>query len=455
MRQRPTARQLAVEILENVDKDGAYANLELDKRLRGSYLSTKDKAFVTELVYGTLRWRSVLDATIAKASSRPLVQLTPALLAILRITAYQLFYLDRVPAHAAVHESVETAKLLMHEGAGRFVNAVARHMQRNGKVAPADGVGFSPAQLAQEWSHPVWLVERWLATYGHMSTVRMLAANQEPAPTSLRVNTLRSTPADCLEQLQQVGIAAQPGATPDAIRLQGSAAVADLPGYGAGFFVVQDESSQLASIALQPLPGQCVLDLCSAPGGKTTHIAQLMHDEGTVVAMELHPHRAALVERAADRLGLRSVRVLNQDSRQIPPELAHKVDGVLLDAPCSGTGVLRRRVDLRWRLVPGDLPVLCTLQRQLLAAAAAAVRPGGRLIYSTCSVEREENSDQVMAFLTEHPDFSRGSLSSLSAAAPLLANPDEHPELADGELQLLPGSHVSDGFFLACLERKL
>lgn len=448
---KQTARQLAVKVLYQVDIAHAYANLELDKCLRQTALSARDRALATELVYGTLRWRATVDRCIAAASSRPLTQLHPVLRAILRITAYQLFFLTNVPPHAAVYEAVELTKRLHSYGAARFVNATSRHMQRCGTPPPATGQDAS--LLAGKWSHPKWLVERWLASYGWQATENMLIANQQPPFITLRVNTLQTTRATLLEKLQQKGVQANLGATPDAIQLLGCSSVAGLPGYEQGDFIVQDEASQLVAYAMQPQPNELILDMCSAPGGKATHLCQLMHNQGVVYALELHPHRAALIERNARRLNINTLRVLTQDSRQVPQHLLGQVNRVLLDAPCSGTGVLRRRVDLRWRLQADDLAALETMQSELLDAAALALAPKGRLIYSTCSVEPEENSKQVIAFFKRHPCFRFGSLSHLDIVAPRFTKNIIVSKLADGELQLLSGTE-NDGFYIACLEKE-
>lgn len=447
IKRKTTARQLAVEVLNKVDTAQAYANLELDLHLRRSSLSVRDRALATELVYGTLRWRKTVDRCIEATSNRPLHKLNSLLRAILRITAYQLFFLTSIPPHAAVYESVELAKRLHGPGAARFVNATARHMQRSG-IPSATGQGAS--FLASKWSHPQWLVEKWLSAYGWQATEGMLITNQQPPTVTLRVNTLCITRAAFLEKLQQQGVQALAGATPDAIKIVGSSSVTDLPGYKQGEFIIQDEASQLAAYALQPQPGEVILDMCSAPGGKATHLCQLMKDHGTVYALELHPHRTALIQRNARRLKIKSLQVINHDSRHLPDHLQGVAKRILLDAPCSGTGVLRRRVDLRWRLNDSDFSVLTQMQRELLDAAAIALVPNGRLIYSTCSVEPEENKIQVKDFLNRHPNFRFGTLDHLVDLAPHLI---DHKDLTAGELQLLSGTE-NDGFYIACLEKE-
>ncbi|HHT26861.1 MAG TPA: 16S rRNA (cytosine(967)-C(5))-methyltransferase RsmB [Firmicutes bacterium] len=446
-----TARQIAVEVLNRVEQDQAYANIELAKLLRRAQLDSRDRALATELTYGALRRRSLLDLAIGTACGRPLRQVAPTVLNTLRITAYQLFYLSHIPAHAAVNEAVNLVRRMGEGRAQGFVNAVARRMAREGKPdIPPDTFSDLSEQLATEWSHPAWLVKRWLSIYGETAVREFLPINQLPAPLVLRVNTMQIDRSQFLARLGRQGISAQLGPTPEAVIVDAGMKPADIPGYAAGWFVVQDVSSQLVAHALNPQPGETVADMCSAPGGKATHIAQLMGDCGRVIAMELHAHRCRLVKATAGRLRLKSIEVRQGDSQVVPPDWQHRFDRILLDAPCTGTGVLRRRVDLRWRLQPQDQKELVQVQKRLLAAAAQMLRPGGRLVYSTCSLEPEENQQQIAAFLIDQPEWRRGSLDHLQEVAASLTA--AHPEVHKAELQLLP-SHESDGFYLAVLER--
>jgi 16S rRNA (cytosine967-C5)-methyltransferase len=452
MRNRqPTARRVAAEVLIKVDRDRAYANLELDKRLRSALLSPRDRALATTLVYGTLRWRGRLDRAIEAAGNRKIDTVDLVVRNVLRLTLYQLLHLTHIPPHAAIDEGVELTRSLGREKATGFVNAIARRIQREGERALPLASDEAVA-LATAWSHPLWLVKRWLRCYGREATQAILAADQEPAPLVVRINTLRIARTAYLAKLQESGAAAVPGFTPAAVVVSGSSAE-DLPGYREGWFAVQDESSQLAAYAVDPQPGETIADLCSAPGGKTTHLAQLMSDRGEVVAFELHQHRARLVAAASTRLGLKSVRVIVADSRRLPVEWDGRCHRILLDAPCSGTGVLRRRVDLRWRLQERDLAPLGDLQMELLRTASRLLRPGGRLVYSTCSIEPEENSNRIAAYLQEDDSLQRGSLTHLRQIAPQLAPSDRCAELEHGELQLLPSAR-HDGFFLACLLKR-
>lgn len=450
MPQPHSARHVAALVLNQVDAGGAYANLELDKQLRRAHLDERERALATELVYGVLRWQGQLDYCISRASNRSPEQIGPMVRNILRLTVYQLFHLTHIPAHAAVNEAVALSRTVGQPAASGFVNAVARRLAREG-MPPFHLDANNAQDLSRAWSHPAWLINRWLANYGLAATHRILRTNQQPAHLTVRVNTLRVSRDRFLAEMSRAGVSAQAGLLPDAVLVEGGVAAVQLPGYAEGWFVVQDQSSQMVAYALAAQPGERVIDLCSAPGGKATHIAQLMGDQGEVVALELHSHRARLVSETAARLGIRNIKVIQSDSRRVPPEWQGRFDRVLLDAPCMGTGVLRRRVDLRWRLQAEDLTALTQLQAELLAAAAALLRPGGTLVYSTCSIEPEENRAQVAAFLGSRPQYSRGSLTHLQKCAPGLLAPAAHPELTEGELQLLP-AHAHDGFFLSIIK---
>jgi len=307
---------------------------------------------------------------------------------------------------------------------------------------PADPV----AHLTVTLSHPRWLVERWLARLGPEKAAALAAADNRPAPVTLRVNTLRMSREELLRHLAEAGVAAWPTAlAPEGIVVEPVRPVEELPGFDEGAFFAQDEGAMLVGHALGPRPGERLLDLCAAPGGKTTHLAALAGDRAAIVALDDHRHKVRLIESNCRRMGITGVTALVADAREYSPSTPF--DGVLLDAPCSGTGTLRRRADLRWRRRPEDLPDLVALQRQLLANAAGLVRPGGRLVYSTCSLEPEENEEQIRWFLGAFPQFRPGDLRRF-LPPPAAALVGEDPWL-----YLWPHRQGTDGFFLCRLER--
>ncbi|HHY36740.1 MAG TPA: 16S rRNA (cytosine(967)-C(5))-methyltransferase RsmB [Firmicutes bacterium] len=444
------ARSVAIRALYRVNEEGGYANLLLPQMLAREKLSPQDRALATELVYGTLRWQKRLDWIIGAFSKRPLEKLDPWVRNILRLGAYQLCFLAGIPPHAAIYETVQLMKNYGHRGNVAFVNGVLRSILREGKKVQFPRVEEEPAaHLAVVYSHPQWLVERWLSRWGFAETKALLAANNQPAPLGLRVNTLKTTPAELQRMLEREGVQATPGRyLPEALLAEHAASLEQLASFRAGFFQVQDEASQLAVHVLAPRPGERILDACAAPGGKTTHIAQLMGDEGAIWASDVHPHKLDLIRENCRRLGIKSVHVVARDARKWGEDCKGAFQRVLVDAPCSGTGVLRRRPDARWRKRPADLEELPALQLEILRGVAPCVAVGGTLVYSTCSLEWEENQAVVQAFQQAEPAFRLDNLT------PYLPPGLESPTAREGYIQLFPHQHGTDGFFVARLVRE-
>lgn len=377
-----------------------------------------------ELVHGVIRRQSTLDALLQPHVTRPIEKVEAGALTLLRMGAYQLFLLSGVPAYAVVNEAAELARRIGKPQWTGFINGVLRSASRavsdeypdapavdalplaDGRYRIVRGLRFpDPAidfagYFAAAFGFPHWLVERWRRRYSPGDLTRLGFWFDAPPRLSLRANSGRTTRAAFLEALSAAGIAAQPCDHPDGVRLDGSARVPELPGFRDGWFAVQDESAMWAASLLAPAPGERILDLCAAPGGKSTHLAALMHDTGSIIAADVDPERLALVDENCRRLGLSIVgtRVVRHDSSDLPEG---PFDGVLMDVPCSNTGVLGKRPEARWRLTPGDITELTDLQRRLWRAAASRVRPGGRIVYSTCSIEPEENQQLVRALLDE------------------------------------------------------
>ncbi|MGE5530376.1 MAG: 16S rRNA (cytosine(967)-C(5))-methyltransferase RsmB [Patescibacteria group bacterium] len=444
---KKTARGAALAVLNRVGAGGAYANLALAEVLARSPLDARDRAFCTELVYGTLRHRARLDYLLGLLVVRPLHRLPPPVLNLLRLSAYQLEVRPDDAPYAAVDEAVDLAKSEGYPGFAGLCNAVLRgFLRRRASLllpGPDDPLGLLTITL----SHPVWLAERWLARLGQAEAADLAAADNEPAPVTLRVNTLRVSRESLLASLGEAGIKAEPAAfAPEGIRLAAGRAVESLPGFGEGHFTAQDEGAMLAGHALGAKGGEFLLDLCAAPGGKATHLAALGGDQARIVALDDHPHKVELIRKNCRRLRLTSVTAATADAREYRPD--ESADGVLLDTPCTGTGVLRRRPDLRWRRAPGDLRKLCVLQRELLQNAAAMVRPGGRLVYCTCSLEPEENEEQIRWFLQSFTDYSPARLEPhLPPAARALCG-------SDPWLHLWPHRTGTDGFFICRMEKR-
>ncbi|MFD2171448.1 16S rRNA (cytosine(967)-C(5))-methyltransferase RsmB [Tumebacillus lipolyticus] len=443
-----TARDIALDVLLAIEERGAYSNLALANALKRARLSARDVGLTTELVYGTVGRLNTLDYYLAPALKTPLHKLEPWVRNLLRLTAYQLYFLERIPAFAAINEAVEIAKRRGRKASG-FVNGVLRGVLRNQQQVKLPSKEKSWVRhTALQHSHPEWMVKSWERAFGREETEALCEANNERPALSLRVNSHRLTRAELLQELQEQEIAAHPSpVTPFGIILHEGLDVTRLPAFQAGRCTVQDESSMLVAQALDPQPRERILDCCAAPGGKTTHLAELMGDEGEVVAVDVHDHKIELIENVAARLGLTSIRTWAGDIRRVVTE-AGTFDRILLDAPCSGLGVIKRKPDLKWRKFPEDIHEIASLQRDLLNTVAKALRSGGVLVYSTCTIMPEENIEVVRSFLAAHPDFEADSIAEHLPAT-------VHGAIVDGcAVQLMPQQFDSDGFFIARLRRK-
>ncbi len=445
------ARELALQVLLDVEERGAYVNLALGAALDKADPCRLDRAFITELVYGTLRRLNTLDWALGLYLRRPLSRLDPKVRNILRLGAYQVLFMERVPDAAAVNESAKLARRHGHEGIVKFVNGVLRNLVRGRERLPYPDPGQDPVgYIALRHSHPAWLVRRWMDQFGFTTAAALCEANNRPAPNTVRVNTLKADTETVMAMLAGEGIAVQRGKyARDCLLLGGGVVTGRLVPFREGLLQVQDESSILVGQAVHPGPGSRVIDVASAPGGKATHLAQLMQNRGEILALDVHRHKIKLIEDNCRRLGVTIVRTLLADARHLPEEYAVWADYVLVDAPCSGLGVLRRRPDAKWRKKEGQIRELALLQSQILSAAAAALKPGGILVYSTCTITREENLGQVEAFLRAHPDFTLESLAGL-----LPDSLDWDSTLRQGFLQIMPHLHDGlDGFFIARLRK--
>ena len=439
------ARERALIIINAVHEQEAYANVALARELRKGGLSDMDRRFVTELVYGTVKAGDTLDWIIRKYINRPMSKVSPMVRDILRMGVYQLKYMDKVPPSAACNESVELAKRFGHSGVAKFVNGVMRTMVREPeKGAFPEGKGNATINLALTQQHPEWLVRRWIKEFGFEEAASLCAFNNNPAPLSVRTNTLKTNPSELMLQLVSLGLdCRQSEFAPEGILLGSHGSLDDLPVLQEGYCQVQDESSMLVAHVVDPQPGELVLDVCSAPGGKTTHMAALMENRGRIVACDIYDHKLERVRNNAQRLGITIIDPMLMDAREIWQEFPQQADRVLVDAPCSGLGVLRRKPDSRWRKTPELLKELPRLQLDILKSGAAAVKPGGLLVYSTCTIAREENQEVVQAFLDSTGEFT------LINAGERLPNPRE-----DEMVQLYPQRDGTDGFFISCMRRK-
>lgn len=439
-----SARQAAVDILLQVLKDGAYTNIAINKYLRSHELTDVERRLLTELVYGTIKALGTVDWYLGQCVNRPLAKIEAPILNVLRLGIYQLLYMDKIPASAACNEAVKMARVYSHEGSAKFVNGVLRGFLRKKDelVFPSeeeDEAGY----LALKLLHPRWLVKKWLAQYGREGTEKLCAFNNTPAPVCLRCNTLVADRDALMHNLEEAGAVVHASLwSKDGIVCDKLPALSNVFSRLKRDFYIQDESSMLVAEVLAPQPGEKIVDMCSAPGGKTTHIAEKMGDKGEILAGDIHEHKIKLIEENASRLGITIIKAQQRDASVYDECLAGKADRVLVDAPCSGLGVLRRRAEARWRKTRADIRPLPKLQLQILENGARYVKKGGLLVYSTCTIEPAENHYVVAAFLEQHPEWKYAGV--------------KHPltgEMLD-ELQLLPHVDGIDGFYI-CALRKL
>jgi 16S rRNA (cytosine967-C5)-methyltransferase len=437
---RVDARAAALDVLVRVE-GGAFADVLVGEKLAGTPFEPREAALFTRLVYGTESWRGRLDWTLAGLARRPLADLAPPVRAAMRLGLFQLLLLDRVPAHAAIDTTVALVKQHAGAGAASFANAVLRGVQRRGERAYPSFAQAPDAALAVRWSHPEWLIRMWRAELGDERTAAILAADAEPAPTVLRVDAALAPRGNVLERLAADGIAAHPTAyAPNGIVLDVPLSrVARAPG-----LALQGEASQLVVELLDPRPGGRVLDLCAAPGGKTGAIGERIAPGFVVAADRSHTGMRRVATLATARAG----RVLPLVADACSTPLAATFDAVLVDAPCSGLGTLRAHPEIRWRRTPDDLVQLAARQHAILAGAAALVRPGGRLVYATCTIAAVENEAVAERFLAEHPGWA------VADARRFL--PPAAAELVDerGALRTAPDRGGLDGFYAIRLERR-
>jgi 16S rRNA (cytosine967-C5)-methyltransferase len=445
------ARRLALRVLERVERAGAYADLALHSALDRHRLALRERAFATELVYGTLRWRGRLDFVLSHVLARGLDKVEPRVATLLRLGAYQILFCEGVPDAAAVSESVRLARAAGLERACGLVNATLRHLARARHAIALPDLERDPVgHLSHALSIPSWIAERWIERYGSEEAAALALASNRVPPRTVRANRRRTDRDALLAELRS----RFPEATPcrfasDGIVLGARGNPARDPAFLDGRFTIQDEASQAVVELLAPRAGERVLDACAAPGAKATAVAERVHPDGEVVALDRHAHRLGLLSRDARRLGLDNVRALQADASKPLIDLlpSASFDRVLVDAPCSGLGTLRRNPDARWRLRPDSLARLAEVQRAILAHVAPLLRPGGTLVYSTCTLAPEENEAVVDSFLAERPELRRTPADVHPAfLRPLVGD--------DGALRSLPHRHHTDGFFAVRLERR-
>lgn len=399
------ARLSAVKTVYAVDAEGAYSNVALAQIIRQEKLSDIDRRFCTELVYGTIKAGASLDWKLTKYLNRPLEKVDKKILAVLHVAVYQIFFLDRVPNSAAVNEAVELTKKFVNIGASKFVNGVLRSMIREPQKSefPTDD---SAESIALRMFHPTWLVKLFADEFGIDVAKKICAVNNTDSPLCLRVNFLKSTREEILTELKKISAQVEPSKlTAEGIICHSHGALDKFKPLKLGFCQVQDESSMTVAPFLEPKPDEFIIDCCAAPGGKTTHIAELMKNRGRIVAADIYEMKLEHIKQNAKRLGIKIIEPILLDARNIAEKFPEQADKILIDAPCSGLGVIRRKADIRWKKNLAEIEELPKLQLEILTSASKAIKRGGILVYSTCTIIRRENEDVVEKFLANNPNF--------------------------------------------------
>lgn len=456
-----SSRRIALETLLRIENEGAYANIALSKALEKSDLSVRDRALVTHIVQGVIRHRSHLDSMLRPFSKKPLDKIPTVLLNTLRIGVYQLEYLEDIPPSAVLNTCTSIARSCGHEGLAKYSNAVLRSYLRKREESvvfapriPQPDHNLGVSELSEYYSMPVWLIERWREHLGPETTLEVLKESQAEPKVFIRVNRTAISAEGLQVILARSGVELEPSSVVDGvfrILSRGRGRLEDLPGFKEGLFSIQDEAASLVSEIVHPNQDTTVIDLCAAPGGKSLHLAEMLEGKGKVIAVDIYEKRLAELKKNRSRLSLSNIEIRTGDGREF--QFERLADSVLVDAPCSGTGVLNRRSDLKYRKKPEDLKELPILQGALLDNAATLVKPGGVLVYSTCSLEPEENQAVIESFLKKWGESFK--LEDLTPYLPESLKSDER--LSDtakaGMLLLHPGIRGLSGFFIARLRK--
>ncbi|MTI69939.1 MAG: 16S rRNA (cytosine(967)-C(5))-methyltransferase RsmB [Firmicutes bacterium] len=433
----------AYKILFEINEKKAYSNISIQRNTKG--MEKLDEAFIRELVYGVLENKLYIDWVIKKFSKLKFKKISPKILQILRLGVYQIVFMDKIPDSAACNESVKLAKIVSHKGTFGFVNGVLRSIARNKEKIKEPKITNKLKYLSIKYSHPEWMVKKWLNEFGFKFTKELLEKNNTKPHLNIRVNTLKVSRESLMDKLKNKGFDVEKTKYAlDGIIINNPSRITDLEEFKKGLFTIQDESSMLVAQIMNPMENSLVLDVCSAPGGKATHIAQKMNNNGKVIARDIYEHKVNLINENSKRLGIDIIETEIFNGSKLDENLLEKVDYCLVDAPCSGLGLIRRKPDIKWTKRKDEIEKLVKLQKDILSKASRYLKPGGTLIYSTCTIENKENLELINTFVKENGNFKFESFSNL-------VNIDE--STAKGYLQMYPNIHSTDGFFIAKLKK--
>ena len=440
------ARFVAISTLYDIETQGAYSNLKSNAYFKEYNLSSIDRAFATEIIYGTIRWKLKIDYCIQKFTMTKIQDISTWALICIRIAIYQVFFMDKVPESAAVNVSVELAKINDERAAG-FVNGILRNILRNKEEFSKIGVNNKTKRLSIEYSHPEWFIRKFREIHGEKFLIDLMKVNNTPPALTVRVNTLKINRDVLIKKLEEQGYSAEVGRLDESIILSGFSMIEKSDEFNNGYFIFQDESSMLASRILSPEPGDVVIDLCSAPGGKTTHLAQLMRNRGEILAFDIHPHKIELINENAKRLGIEIIDAFIGDATVFNEELVGYANKVLVDVPCSGLGLIRKKPEIRWNISEDNIIQLQKLQMKILVNASKYLKIDGVLVYSTCTITLEENEEVISKFLSENPNYK------LDSICDYVPEDFKAQSCEKGYVKLFPNENECDGFFIARLRR--
>ncbi|WP_078430685.1 16S rRNA (cytosine(967)-C(5))-methyltransferase RsmB [Alkalihalobacterium alkalinitrilicum] len=445
-----TVREVALDVLLQIEKNQAYSNLLLNQTVQKSNLDPRDVGLLTEIVYGTVQRRDTLDFYLEPFIKKGKKKLEDWVLVLLRLSLYQMVYLDRVPDRAIVHEAVTIAKRRGHQGISGMVNGVLRNIRRQ-ELRSFDEIKDETSRLAISTSHPLWLVKRLIKQYGTEVAEQICLTNLQPPQVTVRVNQTKVTVDEAMELLQGEGVDVERGHLSDDALIIKKGNVTHTNAFQNGIFTIQDESSMLVARALGLKEGMNVLDCCAAPGGKSTHLAERMNDNGRVVALDLHEHKVKLIDQLSNRLDLKSVQGMAMDARLASSHFENEsFDAILVDAPCSGLGVIRRKPDIKWTKNAKDIEAIQKIQKEILTAVVPLLKQGGRLVYSTCTIDNSENEEMIQWFLDHFNEFTMDP--SLNDRLP--DHVSINVEMNEGSLTILPHHFQTDGFFITSMIKR-
>lgn len=436
-------REISMNILIDINRNKAYSNLSLNKYLDKD-MEKRDTNLIREIVFGVLENMIYIDYILSKASKIKIKKIHENILEILRIGIYQIVFMDRVPDSAAVNESVKLAKKYGHKGTIGFTNGVLRSISRDKEKFAAIDVKDKSEYISIKYSHPQELVKRWVNEFGIEFTEKLCRENLNKALLNIRVNTLKVSKEDLIESLKEKGIKTIEGKyAHDALIVENPHGITETEEFKEGFFTIQDESSMLVAQIMDPKEGSKVIDVCSAPGGKSTHIAQNMNNTGYILSRDIYPHKIKLIEENINRLGIKNIQTEVYDALKRDVSMIEKFDYGLIDAPCSGFGLIRRKPEIKLIRKEEDIASLSELQSNMLETVKDYVKVGGHLIYSTCTIEKKENIDVINNFLNKNQNFKLVNIEDK------IENEENLLNLKDGYINLFPHIHGTDGFFIA------